>query len=200
MSLEIFHLASNQSVSCSIAGIPQIDEKDSWWFDEGSIILRAFNFEEIRQVIRYRPFPNDGYPRMCLLYRNEAFLTGLLGFEGHQSPEQLSLEQMVDKILLQSITPFRPVPWDWSPTPGCPQDAQAIADAIERESHYQFGTIPFAEIVRASLGYKTDAAEWFLHQHTLLCEIITEHFRHHPEEISLYKEVEKVYCTSLFIG
>jgi hypothetical protein len=82
--------------------------------------------------------------------------------------------------------------WNWSPASGCSQDAQVIADSIEAESHLQFGMIPFEEIVRASLGYKTDAFEWFLHQHTQLYQIIVKHLQHHPEEIPLYKSVEKV--------
>lgn len=178
-----------------MAGNYRIAVGDPWWFYDGSIILKAFDSKKIRQVIRYRLFPDDGYPRMCLLERNKAFLTGLLGLEGHQSPENLTPEQMVDEIFLQCITPFRPAPWHWSPTPVSSQDAVSIAEAIESQSHYQLKTIPFAEIVRLSFGYKTEATEWFLSQHTALCEIITNHLRHYPEEIHLYKGVEEVRFT-----
>ncbi|KAJ5369992.1 uncharacterized protein N7496_006084 [Penicillium cataractarum] len=192
MSSETFPIASNLSVSCSMAGNTQMTANQLQWFDEGTIILKAFNSEKVRQVIHYRPFPDDGYPRRCLLERNKAFLTGVLGLWGYESLDNLSIEQMVDKIFLHSITPFQPVLWHWSPTLVCSQDAQAIAEAIESESHYHFKTIPFAEIVRVSLGYETDAVKWFSHQHTLLSKTVTEHLRHHPEEVSLYEGVEKV--------
>ncbi|KAJ5369989.1 uncharacterized protein N7496_006081 [Penicillium cataractarum] len=189
---ETFPIASNLSISCFVSENARNAAQNSWWLDEGTIILKTFNSKRIRQVIRYRPFHDDGYPRMCLLDRAKAFLTALVEFGGHESPESLSPEQMVGKIFLHSTTPFRPVQCDWSPTPACSQDAQPIAEAIEVQSHYHFKIIPFAEIVRVYLGYNTDATDWILKQHSVLCETITQHLRHHPEQISLYTEVEKV--------
>ncbi|OKP13254.1 hypothetical protein PENSUB_1057 [Penicillium subrubescens] len=202
MPLEIYHPASYRPIFDPTAEFPKFNGSDSWWVDEGMVVLRSFDFEEIRKVVRYRLYPHDSVPRTFLLQRSTAFIDNFLATlsesDGHQPPEDLSHAQKVEQILLRSgLSPSPREIWSWDPAAGCRQDAQAIADSIETESHIQFGKIPFEEIVRASLGYKTDAVEWFLNQHTILYISLVRHFRRHPEEVPIYKEVEKAHDVPL---
>jgi hypothetical protein len=203
MSLENCHPASYRPMFDPTAEFTKFNGSASWWVDEGTVVLNSFDIEEIRKVVRYRLFPHDSVPRTFLLQRNTAFidrfLATLSGSDGHQPLGDLSHAQKVEQVLLRSgLSPFPREIWSWDPAAGCAQDAQAIADSIETESHIQFGRIAFEEIVRASLGYKMDAVEWFLNQHTLLYIYLVRHFRKHPEEIPIYTEVERV-CHNLHI-
>lgn len=204
MSLDNYHPAFYRPIFDPTAEFSKFNGSASWWVDEGTVVLNSFDFEEIRKVVRYRLFPHDSVPRTSLLQRNTAFinhfLAALSGPDGHQLLEDLSHAQKVEQVLLRSgLSPFPREIWSWDPATGCAQDAQAIAHSIETESHIQFGKIPFEEIVRASLGYKADAVEWFLNQHTCLYIYLVWHFRKHPEEVPIYREVERV-CHNLHIS
>lgn len=197
---------SYQSLFVPGTEIPRFQVPYRWWEDEATTVLWAFNFPEISQVIRYRLFRDENFPRTSLMNRNadaiEAFLISLCDSSDQQLLMNLSHMQRVEEILRRSsIIPFRPIAWSWfPPLPGHSLDARSIADAIEAESHFQFSKMEFEEIVRASLGYSAPSVGWFLLQHTALYIHLMDHLHAYPEETTIYLEVEKVrgYFLSFF--
>lgn len=174
-----------------------------WWEDETATVLWAFQ-KEVRLVIRYALLRNQNLPRSILLSRNpEAIDTIISLIEPHeqQFTMHLSHESKVERILDQScLPPFKPVPWSCFPQSGQSLDAQAIAQRIETQSHFQFRIIAFEDILRASLGYTATSVEGFLRTHTELYVLLLDHLQIYPGEIPVYEEVEKVCARPLGDG
>ncbi|KAJ6001108.1 hypothetical protein N7481_001517 [Penicillium waksmanii] len=168
-----------------------------WWEDEATTVLWAFKNLEIRLVIRYGLFRDENLPRSSLLSRNvntiDAIFTAPIGPGENHLLDSLSHVQRVEEILRRSgLPPFQPVPWSWIPqAPVHALDPQAIAQAIEAESHFQLSRVAFEDIVRASLGYTATSVEWFLMQHTALYMHLLDFLRMFPDGIPVYLEVEK---------
>ncbi|KAJ5124193.1 uncharacterized protein N7515_008018 [Penicillium bovifimosum] len=198
---------SDSAISTTGHSYPQIFQSDleipafymsyRWWEDEATTVFWAFEIQEISRVIQFGLFRNENLPRTSLRSRNadtiDTFLAALSEPHEHQLLANLSHMQRVEEILRRSsILPFRRIPWSWLPPQSSPAlDPQAIATAIEAESHFHFRQIAFEEIVRAALGYDAVSVEWFLQQHTALYIILSDHLNAYPEDIPLYTEVEK---------
>ena len=173
-------------------------KSDNWWESESATVFWGYQGLDIRLVMHYRLFQNEDLPRRFLLDRHVSAIDAI--FEALVEPcEQQSFsgstyEQKVDKILLQcSPTCSQEVLLSWGPPlPGPSLNAQAIAHAIEVQSHIQLSTIAFEDIVRALLGYTAPSVKWFLVQHEALYNRLLDHLKSHPHEISIYEEVEEV--------
>lgn len=182
---------------------PQFVPPYRWWEDESTTVLWAFQ-KEARLVIRYALLRNQNLLRSMLLSRNPEAIDTIINLikpDEQQYNTHLSHESKVKKILDQScLPPFNPIPWPCFPQSDQSLDAQAIAQSIETQSHFQLRTIAFEDIVRASLGYPATSVEWFLRVHTELYVRLLAHLQIHTEEIPVYEEVEKVCARPLVDG
>lgn len=180
----------------SSAEVPRFVVPYRFWEDEAKTILMAYDTKSLQRVIRYRLFPDENLPRKTLRNRNantvETFLVGLIAPQEAPLVAELSHIQKVEEIIRRSrIIPHSYVPWTWFPSPET-SDPQAIAAAIDAESHLQFARIPFEEWVRYSLGYRVISVEWFLQQHTNLSFHLLNHLQGFTYDIQTYLAVEKV--------
>lgn len=171
----------------------------SYWTSEVTNILWGNNVEDMRKIIRFK-LCHDDLPRSILRSRDkgtvEGFLLDLVTQEQAPFMAELSQNEQVEEIIRHSrlgvvSDPF--FEWGWFPIQGRDSGHQAIARAIDAESHFQFTRIPFEEWVRYSLGYHPVApVDWFLQQHTIFYIHLLEYLKGFPGEIRKYIEVGKV--------
>lgn len=157
----------------------------------------AYDVQALQRVIRYRLFRDENLPRRLLRSRNagtvEEFLYNLVAPQEVPSLAEFSHGQKVEEIIRRARVFFPSlIPWSWFPRRDANSDHQAIAAAIDSESHLQFSRISFEEWVRYSLGYQVISVEWFLQQHTNLFLHLLSYLNGNPDEIGVYVEVEKV--------
>ena len=180
----------------SSAEVPQFDIPYRYWEDEAKTLLLAYDSQALQRVIRYRLFRDGNLPRRALRRRGastiEKFLLDLVTPQEVALVAQLSHNQRVEEIIRRSeMINLSFIPWSWFPPHGrC--DPEAIAAAIDAESHRQFSCIPFEEWVRYSLGYEVISVKWFLQQHTNFFLHLLNHLQGFVNDIQVYLEVEKV--------
>ena len=160
----------------------------------------AFDVKAIQRVIRYRLFHDENLPRNILRNRNEntveRFLLELVRPQEAEFAAKISQNEQVEEIIRRSSCSLGGAPlrrWDWLPPwQDCDLDSQAIAAAIDAESHLQLSRIPFEDWVRYSLGYPVMSVKWFLQQHTKLYNLLYTHLSEFRNHFGTYVEVEKV--------
>jgi hypothetical protein len=190
---------THTSLFQSSAEVPRFAIPYRYWEDGAISILIAYDVQDIQRVIRYRLFRDENIPRRTLRDREPGMIMRFLSelSTPQEAPliAELSHNQKVEEIIRRSrMLTLSFIPWSWFPTQGnC--DPQAIAAAIEAESHLQFSRVPFEEWVRYSLGYRVISVEWFLQQHTNLYLHLLNHLQGFANEIQIYLEVEKVGLT-----
>lgn len=174
------------------------------WENQAQSTLLAHDAPAIWRVIRYRLFHDESLPWRILLSRNESvvenFVLNLCAPQEALWVSKLSHYQKVGEMLRRvrvASPPF--IPWMWFPSrladDSTPQD---IATAIDAESRLQFNRIPFEDLVRYSLNYRSLSVDWFLHQHTNLYIHLLAYLNEFPDEIEKYVEVELVGLAAEF--
>ncbi|KAK1144883.1 hypothetical protein N8T08_004896 [Aspergillus melleus] len=177
------------------AEIPPFAVSYRYWEDD--TVLWAFDVQEIKRVIRYGLFQDENLPRRALQNRNAAtidsFLLSLLEPQEKAFILNLAHVQKVEEILRRCKVISPPcVSWSWFPTQkDRALGPNAIAQAIDAESHLQFTRISFEEMVRYSLGYRVQTVDWFFQQHTALYIHLLNYLHEFPDEVEKYIEVEK---------
>lgn len=183
--------------------VPQFDFHYPYWACEAKIILMGYDVKEIGRLIRYGLFYGDLHRRV-LRHRNKKtvkeFLLDLVPPQEAGLFVELSQDEQVEEIIRRSRVARIPLlPWAWLPSLQLrDSDPQAIAAAIDAESHVQFSRIPFEEWVRYSLGFRVISIEWFLQQHTNFYIHLLTYLSWFPDEIEKYIEVGKV-CRKISI-
>lgn len=189
--------SSYPSLFQSNAELPPFFVSYRWWEDEAATVLWAFDMQQIKRLIRYGLFRDPNLPRASLQTRNasiiDAFLLSLL--EPHEKGfiTNLAHIQKVEEILRRSKASGPPlVPWSWFPSrKDRDRDPRTLAEAIDAQSHLQFKSISFEELVRYSLNYPAPSVEWFLQQHTAFYIHLLNYLHAFPEDAVRYAEVEK---------
>lgn len=189
----------------SSAEVPRFVSSYRYWEDEAKIILGGYDVQAIQRLIRYRLFDDQNLPRMVLQNRNEnivmGFLLDLVAPQEEAFVKGFLQNQQVAEIIRRSRMASVPLlPWAWLPSwQDSDSDPEAIATAIDAESHLQFSRVAFEEWVRYSIGYRTTSVEWFLQQHTNLFIHLLTYLRGFPDEIEKYIKVEKVRLTKISV-
>ncbi|EZF70618.1 hypothetical protein H105_07074 [Trichophyton soudanense CBS 452.61] len=176
--------------------LPQFYVPYRWWEDGASMILWAFDHQDIKRLLRFRLYENDELPRHVLQNRNadvvSGFLASLLPEEQGMFPLELSHHDKVEEILELCQLRTVPVePWRWHPNYSYNAEPRTIASYIDVESSRQFQAVPFEDWIRYALGYPTESIQWFFSQHKQLHDIVSAHLDLFPGEFDTYVEVER---------
>ena len=137
---------------------------------EAARILRtSLSIQDIKLVLRFRPYQDETLPRFALQTRWEARLNDFLDWL-HIERNELDKYQKVEAIIKQLAPPPPPkVCWNWTPSDAMYEtDIERIATEIEEQSHSQFKEIPFEDWVRRSLGFYVPSVAEFYNQHSEL--------------------------------
>lgn len=179
--------------------IPVFQVPYRWWEADARTVLWSFDVRQISLVIRFSLFHDSNKPRTALQRRDASFLDTFLAsvLQPYELPfiPTLSQSQKVEEILRRSqATTSMNLPWSWYPSQALliPEPA-IIAQEIEAESQLLFKAVPFEAWVRCSLGFPAAEVDWFLLQHNALYVILWTHLQAHQHEVSLYRQVEKVF-------
>ncbi|EEQ35234.1 hypothetical protein McanMca71_004886 [Microsporum canis] len=167
-----------------------------WWEDGASMILWAFDHQDIKRLLRFRLYENDELPRYVLQNRNadvvSGFLASLLPAEQGIFDLELSHHDKVEEILDLCQLRNPPVePWRWHPNYSYNAEPRSIASYIDAESSRQFQAVPFEDWIRYALGYPTESIQWFFSQHKQLHDIVSAHLDLFTGEFDTYVEVER---------
>lgn len=176
---------------------PQFYVPYRWWEDEASMIFMANTIEDIFHLIRFRLYDDDDLPQRVLQSRNtdaiSRFLARLLSSNRAAFTPALSHQHKVGEILrLCRLEGTSSTPWGWSPPSPNNIDVSMIAASISEESRRHFNTVPFEDWVHYSLGYPTLSVRCLFTQYKEFCHILSDHFRHFPNEIDTYIRVAEV--------
>ena len=176
---------------------PQFYVPYRWWEDEASMIFMANNTEDIRHLIRFRLYADDGLPQRVLQSRNAdvitRFLARLLPADRTAFTPALSHHHKVGEILrLCRLEGVSPTPWSWSPRLPNNADPSMIAAGISDESYRHFNTVSFEDWVHYSLGYPTLSVRCLLTQYKEFYNVMSVHLRLFPNEIDTYFKVAEV--------
>ncbi|KAF3482301.1 uncharacterized protein GIQ15_05060 [Arthroderma uncinatum] len=176
--------------------LPQFYVPYRWWEDGASMILWAFDHQDIKRLLRFRLYENDELPRYVLQNRNadvvSGFLASLLPPEQGMFTLDLPHHHKVEEILELCQLRNPPVEaWRWHPNYSYNAEPRTIASYIDAESSQQFKAVPFEDWIRYALGYPTASIQWFFSQHKQLHDIVSAHLDLFPGEFDTYVEVER---------